>query len=472
MQNRLLPPAAIVYGWQQLLNRAGENAATLPLTLHYHDRIHSNPFSPTIAVESCGVTAWRDLLNAKPNSLIRLPVVSVCPPEIASPFNGDLPILLWGTGADKTSPPVEKKGEYLIIFHFDIIAATVFMLSRWEETVVPDRDEHGRFPVTASVAHKQGFLDRPIVDEYALILREWLKVLLPEWDPAPQKFSIKISHDIDQIRHQPNAYWALRTFAGDLLKRRDPVQALRTATDAVSEALAPRRAVFYQNIFQLMKLSKENGLKNTAFYLMTADPQPPDNDYDLASPLMLEVLDALVDDDFEIGFHAGYHTLHNPDQLTKEQKRLTALLGIEGFGGRQHYLRFQAPDTWRHWEQAGLTYDSTLGYADHEGFRCGTCHPFRPFDIEQNRELDLWEIPLIVMDGTLRQYRGLTPEDSEDRIRALARRCKQVEGIFTLLWHNSSLGRDWRTWGEMYHRVLSELSSWGKEDHVVDESTV
>ncbi|MGI6455407.1 MAG: hypothetical protein ACOX5R_07245 [bacterium] len=84
--------------------------------------------------------------------------------------------------------------------------------------------------------------------------------------------------------------------------------------------------------------------------------------------------------------------------------------------------------------------------------------PFKPFDIEQNRELDIVEIPLIVMEGTLRNYRNLTPEEGEERILTLAKRCKQVNGTFTLLWHNTSLQGDWKPWAEMYRRVLPQLA--------------
>jgi hypothetical protein len=80
------------------------------------------------------------------------------------------------------------------------------------------------------------------------------------------------------------------------------------------------------------------------------------------------------------------------------------------------------------------------------------------FDVEQNCELDLWEVPLIVMDGTLRNYRDLTPEQGEMCILELARRCKQVEGTFTLLWHNTSLDGEWRPWREMYQRVVKTLA--------------
>jgi hypothetical protein len=208
----------------------------------------------------------------------------------------------------------------------------------------------------------------------------------------------------------------------------------------------------------LAEISSEHGLGNDAFYFMATEPGLPDNTYDLASGLVQRAIKDLCDRGFEIGFHAGYHTLNDPDRLAVEKARLDKVLGQETLGGRQHFLRFQAPNTWRHWEQVGLAYDSTMAYADHEGFRCGTCHPFRPFDVEQDREMRLWERPLVVMDGSLRDYRGLTPDQGKARIMELAQRCRQVGGEFSLLWHNSSLDGSWRPWAQVYGQVVRALA--------------
>jgi hypothetical protein len=138
---------------------------------------------------------------------------------------------------------------------------------------------------------------------------------------------------------------------------------------------------------------------------------------------------------------------------------MDAILGKSDYGGRQHYLRCKVPTTWRNCEQVGLVYDSSMGYADYEGFRCGTCHPFRPFDVEQNREMKITEVPLIVMDQTLRRYRKLSPDQAEEQIMQLAKRCKRVGGTFTLLWHNSSLVGEWQTWEATYRRVAKNLAN-------------
>ena len=41
-----------------------------------------------------------------------------------------------------------------------------------------------------------------------------------------------------------------------------------------------------------------------------------------------------------------------------------------------------------------------LGYSKAAGFRCGTCLPFHPYDIENDREMSILEWPLMFMDAT------------------------------------------------------------------------
>jgi hypothetical protein len=138
-----------------------------------------------------------------------------------------------------------------------------------------------------------------------------------------------------------------------------------------------------------------------------------------------------------MGLHASYETFNTPEKLLFEAETARQILGRNRIGGRQHYLRW-CPETWLHWEACGLAYDSTLGFADQVGFRAGTCFPYRPWVISENREVDLIEIPLIVMDCTPYMYMGLTPDDCLRTTDECITRCKIVGGVFTLLWHNTS----------------------------------
>jgi hypothetical protein len=447
---------AVDYSWRELLARAGGTIDELPIDVIYDDPEGSKESS--IVVKPCTTKDWEELLEQELESLHWFPISEVIPGGASLPFERYVPVLFWGNEVrDRCRPFAELESNRTVVFNVDIIATTFFMLSRWEETLVTVRDEHDRFPATASVAYKQGFLDRPIVDEYALILREWIKVLLPDWKPKRQLFSIKLSHDIDHIRRFRSLFQLIRILGGDVIKRFSPTLALENGLDAINQ-FGKNRGSYLSNIYWLAELSRRCGLENSAFYFMTDGPDRVGAGYNLDDPLLQPVFDNLYDNNFEIGLHPGYDTYDDPIRLAAEKDQLESVSGRWVKGGRQHFLRFKVPDTWRHWEQVGMEYDSTVGYADHEGFRCGTCHPFKPFDIEQNRVINLTEIPLIVMDGTLCDYRDMSPEQGMKRILGLAEKCKQVEGVFTLLWHNSSFQGRWRGWAPMYQNVIKTLT--------------
>jgi hypothetical protein len=121
-------------------------------------------------------------------------------------------------------------------------------------------------------------------------------------------------------------------------------------------------------------------------------------------------------------------------------------VGQSEWGGRQHYLRWDAALTWKYWDDAGLSYDSTLAYAERVGFRCGVCFEYPVFDALGRRQLDLRERPLVAMDVSMLSdsYMGLCPERSLEEIDSLATTCRLFQGDFTLLWHNDSLVERWQ----------------------------
>jgi len=462
----LLTPNALIYVVRQLASLTGitdadsdvSNFDAFSIPIHYCHPNKIPPKHPTLFVIPCAIDAWRKLLSLPNNTLDWLSQEWVLPPNVVLPFSDPIPILFWGAGyEDGHKPFAERLKDGTVIFYADIIAATLFMLTRWEETVTPERDEHDRFPATASVAYKQGFLDRPIVDEYALILRAWLQVLLPNWEPQQNRFSIKLSHDIDHLQSFPNYYSALRTLAHYTVKQPSPQRIVETLRETLVQTIAPTQTAYFKGVHMLMQLSHQFGLTNDAFYFMTAQPGRMENEYSVTFPIVKDLIKQVQSQGFEIGLHAGYNSANNPELLKEQRDLLATILGEIQFGGRQHYLRFRAPDTWRYWETAGLLYDATLGYADHEGFRSGTCHRYQPFDIEQDRQISIWEEPLIVMDGTLRSVRKMPPAQALNRIKELAQRCQWAEGTFTLLWHNSSLSGEWRPWLQTYWEILKHL---------------
>ena len=313
----------------------------------------------------------------------------------------------------------------------DILASIVLILSRFEEIVSPARDDHGRFPMSASLASRHDYLHRPIVDEYGLALQQILQVLMPEWQPLPRSLRVKLTHDIDQL----GIPFSFKSAVGHAVKRRAP---LFCARDLLSFGTRIEPA-YLKQVRDICRLSIERNL-HSALYWKASTPGPFDTGYDVADPRIARVMAWARERGIEMGVHPGYDTFLCPPLLEQEVRQCRKALQNERLGGRQHYLRW-CPQTWLDWERCGLAYDSTVGFADCAGFRAGTCVPYLPWLWNENRRADLLEIPLVVMDVTLLapDYMGLPPDQVHEVVEKLIGRCAAVGGVFTLLWHNTGL---------------------------------
>jgi hypothetical protein len=160
----------------------------------------------------------------------------------------------------------------------------------------------------------------------------------------------------------------------------------------------------------------------------------------------------LLEKGAEIGLHGGHNAFNSIDQLINEKKRLERTLGKKVQGYRNHFLRFIIPDTWENLRGAGFLHDSTLGYPDCAGFRNGMCHPFRPYNLNKKRVIDIIEIPLIIMDWTLFGCMNLDVDTAWNLTKDLINKTEKNHGVITFLWHN-----DWFTskiHAKFYERIL------------------
>jgi hypothetical protein len=310
----------------------------------------------------------------------------------------------------------------------DLPLSILLTLSRWEELLDIPRDAHGRFQAKSSIASVGGFLDRPIVDEYGLAFEEAMELLYPSWKKTQRKLRIKISHDADHV----GIPFRWKTAFRHSIRSGAPLNSVRDVASWVS-GVEPAEL---RSVRDIALASMKHRL-NSAVYWKAGPPGPNDSGYDPRHEKVRGVVDWLRQIGAESGIHPGYNTFRSPEKLRREVAILRDVIGEQPLGGRQHYLRW-CPDTWIDWENCGLAYDSSVGYADQIGFRAGTCVPYRPWLFPLNRQADLLEIPLLVMDRTLLAYLGFTKEHAIQEVRKLLARCRTVGGVFTTLWHNDA----------------------------------
>lgn len=333
----------------------------------------------------------------------------------------------------------------------DLFASAFFMVTRWEEYVLPARDEHGRFPAQHALAFRSGWLERPVVHEWSHFLRqiiEFTGVSLPE---KQARFRLDISCDVDH----PRLWWKssdwLKSVGGALLKRHDLKEAVFWLKHRVTSEKDPYD-VFdeWLNIFEKFHL--------TARFNYLSERAPGSDCWYLPEhPFVLDNIRKISSRGHKIGLHTSYESFNNPELITSERKALERITGHSVTSSRAHYLRFSAPETWKVLCDAGITSDSSVGYAEAEGFRTGLCTSYTVFDFLNRKKLPLQEKPLIAMDVTLALYRRYRPEQALEQLFNLKKKVLKYNGTFTLLWHNSSWNtRFWTPWKRVFTNFISE----------------
>lgn len=344
------------------------------------------------------------------------------------------------------SPLIIQKSNSFII-NYDILGLTYWMLNRIEEIGRTDLDEHQRFPATSSHAYKYGYLERPIVDEWLHVLGQVIQRLWPQLELKQHNFSIKVSHDVDA----PSRYsfsspkTMLKSMAGDIIKRRDLKSALTAPLVRLNSQSTLHPLDTFNTFDWLMDQSEKNNLSSAFYFICGRTDVTKDANYEPEHPAIRNLMRQIHNRGHEIGLHPSYNSFQSPLIIKSEANRLRKVMQQENIqqdilGGRMHYLRWENTTTLQAWNDAGMSYDSTLGYADRPGFRCGTCFEYPAFNPMTQQQLKLRIRPLILMESTViaDRYLGLGyTNEAQEKMQLLKRRCQEVGGYFTLLWHNS-----------------------------------
>jgi len=328
----------------------------------------------------------------------------------------------------------------------DIVATLFFMLTRWEEAIPdPSLDEHGRWCATTSLAYAGAFLHRPIVNEYVEAIWSMLEHLGCEQPRRERRFALVPTHDIDVVYHS-----RVRTLGFAALRARSAgalVQAARTALSAASP---------FDTFDWLMDMSESAELQSRFNLLGGGRSRRYDGSrYTLADRSVQAIVRNILDRGHLLGLHASYSAHLDPAQWASERQAIESAFGVTLTEGRHHYLRFRVPQTWRMWDEGGMEIDSTAGYADAEGFRCGTGDVFRTFDVWRRQALRLKERPLVIMEGTLGAYRNLSAVAAQEIFRQYIEVAARYRMPLTILFHNNSFDDvRWPGWRKTYQTIF------------------
>jgi hypothetical protein len=361
----------------------------------------------------------------------------VQPIEPGIAWKDDLPCLF---------PRVDQAGD----FGFDLFAASFYLVSRFEEYLPAAKDQHKRFMAENSFAYKNGFLELPVVNHYANKLKEALLHKFPALFFPENKYSFFPTYDIDVAY----AFRGRGFFRGMGASLRSALQLKFSAIKERLQVLSGRRSDPFDTYDLQLMWHKKHHLK--AFYFFLCGEYGP---FDRNIAVFSSVFQSLVKkmgDYAYIGIHPSYGSGENPERLSTEVARLSKILNREIRFSRQHFLKMDMPGTYRNLIRNNIDHDFSMGYATQPGFRASVAGPFYFYDLGREEITSLKVFPFAVMDGTLRDYLGLSPEEAVKRIEKLIDAVKKVNGTFMSLWHNDSLCecQRWEGWRFVYEQLL------------------
>ena len=284
--------------------------------------------------------------------------------------------------------------------------------------------------------HPQGDTSGPVVERQMLsflastkaaaIAEDGFFVRKARW-PGAVPFAICLTHDVDNISHSRGHVWKSRSRfgIGDLIKGLLGIGHL------------------YDNVETIASREGAYGFHSSFYYLSSS--------YPLAD--VRKASDRVRGSGWDAGLHGDFGTHDSQEKMDAAVARFAKGLGFKPTGLREHFLKFDYAKSWAIMERQAFDYDSSVGNASHLGFRIGMATPFHPPDASWS-PMNLLELPLVLMDTTLWGYLKLSEEDGFSDTLRMMTMVREVEGLFTLLWHQEAVRMKG---GRIYWRLLGEI---------------
>ena len=337
----------------------------------------------------------------------------------------------------------EKNHDYFI--HYDILGLVFWSLNRLEEINSQNTDQYGRFDYKFSHAFTHGYHNQPIVDHWLNILSQVILKIWPKIKLKKNFFRIELSHDVDRpflSYSGKNFHSYLRNFASSFYHNKLNIYG-NLFLSHVGLNYSNHQKDPYDSFDWLMDVAEKNNLKST-FNFLIGGTHIKDGYYSIENKKIKSLIKSIIKKNHKIGIHLSFRSYNDCGLINNELKKFRSFLNQNNINlievsSRMHYLKLKLPDTLIYLNNAGVDKDTTLGYPSIGGFRCGTCFTFTGFDPLLNKILNIKISPLILMDTVLTSKKDFNIDQATDLAIDLKHKCKQVNGIFSLLWHNCNL---------------------------------
>lgn len=353
------------------------------------------------------------------------------------------------------------------ILDMDIVGFTLWMLNREEESLQKTNpqcwDKWGRFRLEKTLVYKKGLWQKPVVD---ILLMEMIRRIEDEsgielLKKAPwgnRAKAVWLTHDVDKLAGKYALSLRMLGWMGlatrELIKG-NKIGFLKWMKKCKDWWLAEDDPTF-ESMRKLMDTNGRVNAKSTFFFMSLARGVSFKEGirYPIGHRRMPEILNEIEAGGFSIGLHPGFDKADDAEYLLSQKTELQRVAKRDILFVRNHYLRVSYPDAWLIEENAGFKISSNVGWTSQDGFRAGTCWPYQPFDMINDKPFNIVEVPLIYMDTKV--------DDEQTMIQdalLLSNEVAEVHGIFTINFHTTLFDKfEMDNKGNAYNRLLDIFS--------------
>jgi hypothetical protein len=337
---------------------------------------------------------------------------------------------------------------------FDLLAASFWLLTRYEEYLPFKPDQHNRFDVKNSLAFQYDFIQIPLVNLWLEEFKKLISSKYPSLQFKAHKFRFLSTVDVD------NAYkykhkGLMRTMGGYLksIVKWKPAEIRERAA-----VLMHRKEDPFDSYDFLLEMKKKYQV-DLLFFFLLGDYGVNDKNHP-ANNKNFQVLIKHLADYTQIGIHPSYGSNNNLKQLKNEVNRLANITHREISNSRQHFSMLKFPDTYQSLLQSGITNDYSMGYHNYNGFRASYCFSYHWYDLDSELETALVIHPFCIIETTLRYNNHSTASEAIAYAKPIIHEVKKYNGELVSVFHNDTLGSEpnWVGWREMYEEFLKEVT--------------
>jgi hypothetical protein len=339
-------------------------------------------------------------------------------------------------------------------FPFDIFAASFYLLSRYEEYLPYKKNMYGLYDHENSLAWKEGFLTKPLVNIWINSFGEAIKCKFPAFIIHYSSFTFLPTYDIDIAWSYLHKGWwrngggILRSFLKGMWNE---------ASERIS-VLRKRQTDPFDAYSWLNHLHDQYKLRPYYFFLLARSTGRYDKNIDPAG----EAMHQLVHDHaihYPVGIHPSWQSGDRHSLLKEEIDTLASITGVDVRISRQHYIRVEFPDTFQRLLQHGIRFDFSMGYGSINGFRASVASPFYWYDLKEEKQTALLFYPFCYMDANSFYEQKYTAQQALDEMRHYYKEVKAVNGTLSMIWHNSFLGtgKMFEGWRDAYEQFIREI---------------